>query len=285
MDDLGNVFLPEQYAPAGNDCLISNSALAYDFFADNLSKSYLSPEGGVVLILVPYKAIKPVHILLWAYVVKDTGKFVSVFPAFQLKNCDVDLLNFTAFQVIEKECYFKRDNKLYAIINTDKKYTIIQKVCSILTLKDAIALAEFNTGFMSDDAYPCKVYALDDGRFLATCWALYYRNTNTSIYLTVSLKDTKYLKGIDASDTTSYPITVGEDTIINGGIYKLCTDGFLGQFFHSQKKKATPLMWQKENLILPKSRLPYQKNVRLKEIYCGKNEEKPGTASIINMNK
>jgi hypothetical protein len=86
MKDLGYVIRPEQYARVDNECVLSDSLEALDFFKD------FYPEQGVVFLAFFYLAkVKDPFLPVWVYFIPKEEKIIAAAPVFKCDTCDFRL--------------------------------------------------------------------------------------------------------------------------------------------------------------------------------------------------
>jgi len=264
MKELGTLFRPEQYALPDEGCVLEDSVVAHDFFAD-----YFGNDGLVFLGNITLASLKTRFLPVWLYFLPQTGKITSISPVFKMDNPDSfnDLRIFKT-KVIDDETYFYWNSRLHAATFTSTGEIAIRSVRCILNVKDMQFIAELDGSAEIEDIYPVKLYQESTGKFLGVCWAL--ETENAYWYETVCSDDDQFMDKIDVHDTVSYPINIGERVIIGGDYFFCRYEKEFSTCFVKTNFKASEKDRERENLILPPKE-PEPFVPRLKVVRCDKN--------------
>lgn len=247
MKNLGSVYQPDQYASSDEECILSDSLVALDFFKD-----FYKQEGLVFLSFFHLASTEHPSLPVWVYVDVKKGSIVAAAPVFKLNDTQtIADLAFIDAKLVEDEIFFYWKDHLYANAFTSTGEIIVRRIRCILCDKDMWGIAELDKDVQIDSIYPVKLYAEDDGRFLAVCWAI-EANQNQMWYETVCADDDKYIDHVDVNKTVSYPINIGEKVILGDDFYGCHFNQNFGTYFEKTPIKALPMDRQRENIPLPK---------------------------------
>ena len=233
MNDLGYVIRPEQYARVDNECVLSDSVVALDFFKD------FYPEQGVVFLAFFYLAkVKDPFLPVWVYFIPKEEKIIAAAPVFKCDTfSEMSSMPITKTKLLEDECYFYWNNQLYAAVFTSTGETVIRHVRCILSNRDMLNVAGLDESIEIEDVFPVNLYNLEDGRFLSVCWML--ETENACWYETVCSDDDARIDKIDVHKTFSHPININERVIIGDDIYFCRYNENFGIYFDKTNFKAT----------------------------------------------
>jgi len=267
MKELGDVFQPEQYAQVDEDCILSDSVVALDFFHDFYEK-----EGRVLLGFFSLASLKDNFLPVWLYFLPKENKIVAAAPIFKVDNFDEVADNqITKTHIADSEMFFYWNTHLYASAYTSTGETIIRRIRCILSIRDMANIASLDAHINVNDVYPVKLYAEEDGRFLAVCWAI-EANKNLYWYETVCADDDEIIDHIDANKTVSYPINIGETVILGDRFFKCAYMDSFGIYFDMTPVVATEKDRIKENIPLKRDNLERTKKKPLPRLSIVKNK-------------
>lgn len=243
MKNLGSVYQPDQYASSDDECILSDSLMALDFFKD-----FFKQEGLVFLSFFNLASIKHPSLPVWVYVDAKKGSIVAAAPVFKLDDTQTTAVSaIIDAKLVEDELFFYWKTHLYANAFTSTGEMIVRRIRCILCDKDMWRIAQLDNDVQIDSIYPVKLYAEDDGRFLAVCWAI-EANQNRMWYDTICADDDKYTDHVDVNKTVSYPINIGERVILGDDFYDCHFNQNFGTYFEKTPMKALPLDRQRENI-------------------------------------
>jgi len=276
-DELGSVNRPEQYARVDDECILSDSLTARDFFKD-----FYSQDGIAFLAILHLASTKVSFLPVWVYFDPKIEKIVAAAPVFKIDSLpEISHLPISKAQMLDDETLFYWKDHLYSSAYTSTGETVVRRIRCLLSVRDMISVAEMDTTKEIDDVYPVKLYAIEDGRFLAACWAI-EANENCCWFETICADDEKYIDNVDVHKTFFYPININERVILGDDIY-LCryTDEF-GIFMDKTSFKATEADRTREALPPPAGKKhvePEPPRPKLKIIFNKDEAEKKEASS------
>ncbi len=236
MNDIGKVLFPEQYAPAGKEIAVKNSAAALKLF----ERSY--PKGGIVLLgHLKLASVQKPYLPVWMYFMPDEKcpELLGTLPLYRLDAPDkIEQLPLLAVEPYEDEIFFVYKKTLYSSVYTTKGEIAIMKVRSLLCSGEAtLGISVLHNKEISD-IYPVDLYSHSKHKFVGICWNVVFEDEDTTDYwYPVSFDEEKRIGSYDLDDLKAHPVNIGEDAVIGGITYKLFYSDELGYYF---KKKPAP---------------------------------------------
>lgn len=236
MKDIGKILFPEQYAPAGKDIAIDNSAKALELF----ERTY--PKGGIVLLgHMKLASLRTPYLLVWMYLTadKECPKLVATMPVCKPDNISkLNKLTVLDIMPCENEIFFVFKNRLYSSVFTTKSEIAIMKIRSLLCSKEAAQGISMLSDKTVSEIYPVDLYSLSEHKFIGICWAVIIEEDDNLIFwYPVCFDEEKRISSYDVDNLDAHPVNIGEDAVIGGNWYKLHYSDDLGYFF---KKKLQP---------------------------------------------
>ncbi len=229
MKELGEILFPEQYAPADEEVVVSNSVEALAFFEDYY------PKGGMVLLgNLRLASLEIPDLPVWMYfdIKSEEPVLYSTFPVFA-----IDVQKFNNLQILEitphqNEVFTLWKDILYSSVFTSTGEIVIKKVRLLANELDARQIFELQSCNPVSDMLPVELYSHSEHRFIGVCWATSHENDDDHIYWhPVCFDDVQQLKAYQPEDITDHPIEVGETAVIGGDTYRLYHTEKAGFYF------------------------------------------------------
>lgn len=279
MKKLGELFMPWQYTEPGEECVISDSTVAYDFFKD-----VFGDDGVVILANWKLSSFVLPFLPVWLYFRPKTKEIVAYQSVFRIDNVEqLDASTVLEMDVVQHDIFFCWKDALYCSVTTSTGEIVIKRIRAILSENDMLSIQRLAPEAECEDIYPVKLYALDDGRFLATCWAMELSN-ETILFEPVICDDEAIVDLVDPNDTTFYPITIGEKAIIGDAWYEFKCDEHFGNYFNRLPILASKAMRKLENIDLGfKPKKSYRPVMKVSKRDDNNAQKPPQKTHIINL--
>ena len=226
---LGKILFPEQYAPVGNEVVVSNSVEALAFFED------FYPKGGMVLLgNIRMASMEYPNLLVWMYfdIKSEEPTLYSTFPVFA-----VDIQKLNKLQILEitphqNEVFTLWNDELYSSVFTDTGELVIKRVRLLANELEARQVMELQSCNPVTDMLPVELYSHSEHKFIGVCWATTHENDEDCLYWhPLCLDEVGKLAAYPPEDITDHPIEVGETAVIGGDTYRLYYEEKIGYYF------------------------------------------------------
>lgn len=224
--ELGHIPMPEQYAEAGSDVMISSSLEALSFFEEYY------PKGGTVLLgSLSFVDNEISQMLVWMYIETQTGKPYSLIPVFKEDLQDANDALIENLEPCLKEIFSVYHGQVYASVFTSTGEIVIKKVHRLLHQEQAEQIIELFSGGAITDVLPVELYSHSKHRFVCACWAILTENDASCWqWHPVCLADEEKLQEYDDDDLQDFPIEPNETVVIDGKTFTLIQEPKTGNY-------------------------------------------------------